>query len=214
MQITITKENKKRKYNVIRSWNDVTLEKWAKLITSKTKTKSKEALETIKLLSDIPEKILKQLTLNDTAELMKYLSKLQAEENTIFNRIIEIDNKEYGFHPNLELITLGEYADIENYIDAGLQDNLDKVMSVLYRPITEKKNNSYSIEAYDGTKAEVRAEIFKSMKARDVHNSLVFFWILGKELLIRLPSFLLNLKKKVVEQVQKNNLQGSGDGLQ
>ena len=181
MQITITKENKKRKYNVIRSWNDVTLDKWAKLITSKTKTKSKEAIETIKLLSDIPEKILKQLTLNDTAELMKYLSKLQAEENTVFNRIIEIDNKEYGFHPNLELITLGEYADIENYIDSGLQDNLDKVMSVLYRPITEKKNNSYSIEAYDGTKAEVRAEIFKSMKARDVHNSLVFFWILGKE---------------------------------
>ena len=89
MQITITKENKKRKYNVIRSWNDVTLDKWAKLITSKTKTKSKEAIEPIKLLSDIPEKILKQLTLNDTAELMKYLSKLQAEENTVFNRIIE-----------------------------------------------------------------------------------------------------------------------------
>ena len=206
MQITITKENKKRKYNVIRSWNDVTLDKWAKLITSKTKTKSKEAIETIKLLSDIPEKILKQL--------MKYLSKLQAEENTVFNRIIEIDNKEYGFHPNLELITLGEYADIENYIDSGLQDNLDKVMSVLYRPITEKKNNSYSIEAYDGTKAEVRAEIFKSMKARDVHNSLVFFWILGKELLIRLPSFLIKLQTKAVEQVQKNNLQESGDGLQ
>ena len=145
---------------------------------------------------------------------MKYLSKLQAEENTVFNRIIEIDNKEYGFHPNLELITLGEYADIENYIDSGLQDNLDKVMSVLYRPITEKKNNSYSIEAYDGTKAEVRAEIFKSMKARDVHNSLVFFWILGKELLIRLPSFLIKLQTKAVEQVQKNNLQESGDGLQ
>ena len=114
----------------------------------------------------------------------------------------------------MELITLGEYADIENYIDSGLQDNLDKVMSVLYRPITEKKNNSYSIEAYDGTKAEVRAEIFKSMKARDVHNSLVFFWILGKELLIRLPSFLIKLQTKAVEQVQKNNLQESGDGLQ
>tara|TARA_R110000737_G_C14357923_1_gene446394 strand:- start:17 stop:235 length:219 start_codon:yes stop_codon:yes gene_type:complete len=63
MQVNIKKEGKKKSYNVISSWDDVTLEKWAKLINNKNKSKSKEALDTIKTLSDIPIKLIKQLSI-------------------------------------------------------------------------------------------------------------------------------------------------------
>ena len=34
-------------------------------------------------------------------------------------RYIKVNDIEYGFHPNLEEITLGEYADIEPYLKNG-----------------------------------------------------------------------------------------------
>jgi hypothetical protein len=61
MQVNIKKDGKKNTYNLINSWDDVTLDKWAKLIDSKSKSKTKEALDTISLLSDIPRKLVKEL---------------------------------------------------------------------------------------------------------------------------------------------------------
>ena len=57
MQVNIKKDGKQNTYNLINSWDDVTLDKWAKLIDSKSKSKTKEALDTISLLSDIPRKL-------------------------------------------------------------------------------------------------------------------------------------------------------------
>ena len=57
---------------------------------------------------------------------MKRISYLQEKADTSLKRIIKINNIEYGFHPNLEEITLGEYADIETYLKNGLEDNLTK----------------------------------------------------------------------------------------
>ena len=51
MQVNIKKDGKKNTYNLINSWEDVTLEKWAKLIDSNNKSKTKEALDTITMLS-------------------------------------------------------------------------------------------------------------------------------------------------------------------
>lgn len=79
---------------------------------------------------------------------MKKLAILQESANNKLKKIIILDNVEYGFHPNLEEITLGEYADIETYMKNGIEDNLPKLMSVLYRPITEKSGTNYSIKAY------------------------------------------------------------------
>ena len=38
--------------------------------------------------------------------------------------VIEIDGVEYGFHPNLDDITLGEYADLETFIKMGIKRKL------------------------------------------------------------------------------------------
>jgi len=128
MQVNIKKEGKKKSYNVISSWDDVTLEKWAKLINNKNKSKSKEALDTIKTLSDIPIKLIKQLSIQDVSKILSAIAKLQASENTDLKRIIKVDGVEYGFHPDLQEITIGEYADLETHIQNGIENNLSKLM--------------------------------------------------------------------------------------
>jgi len=213
MRLKINKDGKQTVYTMINSWSDVTLDKWVKLISKKEKTKTEETLETISVLSDIPKKIIKELSINDVAAIMKKLALLQESANNKLKKIITLDGVEYGFHPNLEEITLGEYADIETYMKDGIENNLHKLMSVLYRPITEKHGNNYSIEAYGISDTRIRAEKFKKMKAENVNSSLVFFWNFVKELSIILPQYLMEQSKMILNKIQENNLQRNGVGL-
>ena len=213
MKVKINKEGKEKNYNLIKSWNDVTLDKWVKLISRREKTKTQDALDTISVLSDIPKKLINELAIGDVAILLKKISDLQAKEDTKLKKIIKLDGVKYGFHPNLEEITLGEYADIETYLKNGLEDNLTKLIAVLYRPITERDGKDYSIEAYGVSDSRMRAKKFEKMKARDVNSSLVFFWTLGKELSIILPLYLMEQSKMILDKMQENNWQRSGVGL-
>ena len=212
MQIKINKEGKKTNYNLIKSWNDVTLDKWVKLISKRDKTKTQDALDTISVLSDIPKKLINELAIGDVAILLKRIAELQAKEDTKLKKIIKVDGIEYGFHPNLEEISLGEYADIETYLKNGVENNLTKLMAVLYRPITEIDGKDYSIEAYGKSDSRMRAKKFQKMKARDVNSSLVFFWTFVKELSTILPSYLMEQNLMMIDNLLMTNSQTSGVG--
>jgi len=190
MKVNIQKKGKVRKFKLISSWEEVTLEKWLKLIDFETGTKTEEATETIAALSNIPKQLVKELALKDVAVLMSKIAELQQKQDTKLKRIIEIEGVEYGFHPDLDSITLGEYADIETFIKNGIEKHLAELMAVLYRPIKEKKNDIYIIDAYDGN-IRLRTEEMKKMSAEQVQSALVFFYNLGRELSAILPLYLM-----------------------
>jgi hypothetical protein len=106
---------------------------------------------------------------------MSKMAELQAEQNSSLKRVIEVKGKRYGFHPNLDEITLGEFADIETFIKSDIEKNLPELMAILYRPIVEENNDVYTIKAYDGD-ISIRAEEMKQMSAEQVQSALVFFW--------------------------------------
>ena len=121
-----------------------------KLIDLRTKSKTKEAEGTIALLSDIPKQLIKKLPLRDVAVLMGKAAETQSKQDNVLLKVFKIDGIEYGMHPDLSSLTLGEYADMENFIKSGIEKNMPECMAILFRPIIEKKNNAYTIEAYDG----------------------------------------------------------------
>ena len=211
MKVKIKKDDKIKEFKLISKWSDVTLEKWLKLIDLETGSKTKEAAETIAALSDIPKQLIKELSIKDVAVIMSRIAELQQKQDSSLKRIIEINGVEYGFHPDLDSITLGEYADIETFIKNGIETQLAKMMAVLYRPITEKKGNIYTIEAYDGD-IRMRTQEMKQMSAEQVQSALVFFWHLGKELSLILPSYLMERLKEMNQQLPQNPSQKSGDG--
>ena len=199
MKVKVKKEGKVKEFKLISSWKDVTLEKWLKLIDFETGTKTEEATETIAALSNIPKQLVKELALKDVAVLMSKIAKLQQKQDTKLKNIIEIEGVEYGFHPDLDSITLGEYADIETFIKSGVEKHLPELMAVLYRPIKEKKNDIYIINSYDGN-IRLRTEEMKKMSAEQVQSALVFFYTFGKELSTILPSFLMEQLKEMQTQ--------------
>ena len=176
MKIKIKKDKEVKVFTLIKSWSDVTLETWLKLISFTEYSKSEEAAETIAALSDIPKKLVKELSLYNVSVIMSRIAALQSKQNTNLKKIIKINGVEYGFHPDLDSITLGEYADIETFIKIGVGKKLPELMAILYRPIVKKNdNNFYVIEAYDGD-IRLRAEEMKQMSSDQVQSALVFFW--------------------------------------
>ena len=199
MKVKVKKEGKVKEFKLISSWEDVTLEKWLQLIDFETGSKTEEAEETIAALSNIPKQLVKELALSDVAVIMSRIAELQNKQDTKLKRIIEIDGIEYGFMPDLNSISLGEYADLETFIKGGMEKNLPEIMAVLYRPIKDKKNDIYIIDAYDGD-IRLRTEEMKQMSAEQVQSALRFFFVLGKELSEILPLYLMEQLKETKTQ--------------
>ena len=200
MKVKIKKGVKSKEFNLINSWSDVTLELWLKLIDFETGTKTEEATETIAALSDIPRQLVKELALSDVAVIMSKIGELQAKQDTDLKRLIEINDVEYGFMPDLDSISLGQYADIETFIKNGIDKNLPELMAVLYSPVKKKNDNGvYIIDAYDGD-IRLRAEEMKQMSAEQVQSALMFFFALGKVLSEILPLYLMERLKETKTQ--------------
>ena len=211
MKVKIKKDGKKETYSTINSWSDVSLESWMKLIEVETGSQAIQAEETIAELSDIPKTLIKELSLRDVAVIMGKVAELQSKQDTTLKKIIKIAGIEYAMHPDLSELTLGEYADIETFIKGGLENNMPELMAVLFRPIKERNGSAYVIDAYDGN-ITIRAEEMKKMSAEQVQNALVFFYHLGKELLMTLPLYLMERTQEIVEKQKTEVLQKSGGG--
>ena len=210
MKLKIQKAGKTQEFNLINSWSEVNLDKWAKLVSMKTKTNSQEAVETISVLADMPKRLIKELAIKDVSKILEKIAVMQSQAESKLTKIITIDDIEYGFHPNLDELTLGEYADIETLINNNIEDNLAELMAILFRPIIEKKNKIYTIGSYDA-EITIRAEAMKKMSGQQVQNAMVFFWIFGKELLRILPLYLMELSLKKIQELK--DLEKGGVGL-
>jgi hypothetical protein len=211
MKVKINKDGKVKEFKLINKWEDVTIETYSKLMTFTNGTKSSEALATLTELSNIPKELLNQLELKHIVLMLEKLSHLQSQEDTTLKNIIEINGVEYGFMPDLDSISLGQYADIETFIKNGIDKNLPELMAVLYSPIKVKKNDIYIIEPYDGD-IRLRAEEMKQMSATQVHSALVFFYHFGSVLLTTLQLSLIEVLQGMKTQSQVNPLPTSGVG--
>jgi len=198
MKVRIKEKGKKKVYNVINNWNDVTLDRWVKLLAIKNVSKTKEARETILALSDIPNKLLDKLEITHIALIMQELSKMQKDSDSSLREIIVIDGVEYGFHPDLDSITLGEFADLETYV-ADIENKMPEIMAILFRPVIDKHNDYYKIEAYDGN-IKLRAEIMRNITANKVHDALVFFYNFAGVFLPTMLSCLTNHIRETKKQ--------------
>ena len=90
--------------------------------------------------------------------------------------IFRMDGIQYGFIPNLEDMTFGEYVDLDSNI-SDFQE-MHKAMAVLYRPIEKKFKGQYTIEPYEAKEAD----FMKAMPMDVVFGSMIFFYHLGSDL--------------------------------
>ena len=110
----------------------------------------------------------------------------------------------YGFIPNLQDMSFGEYIDLDTFI--GDMENIHKAMAVLYRPIKQRHKHQYLIEDY---KAE-DTNIMKDMPMDAVLSSILFFYNLGMDLS---KAMLNSLQEEETSLLQQEILGKNGDGI-
>ena len=164
-------------------------------------------IKAIEIFCGLKYKDVRNIKKTDFNAILSVLERTLSEKG-IFVSKFNLNGVEYGFIPDLENISSGEWIDLENY----LQDVKDwhKAMAVLYRPITFKKGDLYLIEEYDGS--EKYAETMKYANVSDVLGAQVFFYHLGIDLLKALANFLTKTEKSLTYQ-QKQTLQSVTDGI-
>jgi len=119
-----------------------------------------------------------------------------------------IKDVEFGFIPNLDKMTQGEFIDISNY-GTDVKE-MHKLMSVLFRPIKKKDSlGNYEIINYQGTKQY--ADIMKHMPLSIVNGALVFFSSLANELVNYTAKYMVG--EQVKGKAQQTTLK-NGDGMQ
>tara|TARA_R110002020_G_scaffold297400_2_gene513200 strand:+ start:361 stop:987 length:627 start_codon:yes stop_codon:yes gene_type:complete len=203
MEITLVKGKKKTKHQMPTDWNDITLDQYVNVIKKAKQVGLRElekVLQIISILTGIDEEDLYRLSTKNIARLGGYVSQLLGSlPEDELNHIIEVEGVEYGFHTKLADITMGEWVDIDTYISNGVEDNLHKIMSVLYRPIIAKEGEKYAIEEYKPD--EERQELFKhNLKVGDFYGVSVFFSDLGRELLESSLNFSI---RKITEETEE-----------
>lgn len=164
----------------------------------------------VSLFCGIELKDVIKIKATDLTDMVEHFNKLFSK-NPPFKQRFKIGDIEYGFIPNLEQISWGEYIDAEKYL--GSWENMHKAMAVLYRPIIKTKGDKYEIMEYEGT-----SEYSDLMKFTPVSIALgasVFFWTLGLELLEALGDYLERETKKMSKTTgaNKHNLESNGDGI-
>tara|TARA_R110002049_G_scaffold182339_1_gene350034 strand:+ start:111 stop:713 length:603 start_codon:yes stop_codon:yes gene_type:complete len=189
MQISLNNKGTEEKFTLISSWNDVTVENYARLVKYNDLSGAQKSLHTIGLFTDIPKYLIKQIDVVSLGQMLSTINQLQQEDTEVYTHTFTHEGVEYGMIPDLSAITLGEYADIETFINRDIIGNLCNIASVLFRPIKSKDKDSYTVEAYELTSAKERAKSFKTLSASQVQSALVFFWNLGSGLLATLGLF-------------------------
>ena len=147
------------------------------------------------------------------------LNELIAHFTTLFSQVpkfqptFKIGDIEFGFIPELEEISFGEYVDLDSHLQSW--DNFHKAMSVLYRPIKTRKGDKYDIKDYDPS-VDMQ-ELMKFAPLDVCIAASLFFWTLESDLL---QATLNYLEKEIAKEknlsltlAKQLNLPKDGDGI-
>jgi hypothetical protein len=163
----------------------------------------------VQTFCNIDLKDVAEIRFKDVLEITASLGKMFNVQSHKFINRFKLGGVEFGFIPDLEDMTFGEYTDLDTYI--GDWENMHKAMAVLFRPITKKGlNNTYEIEKYNGS--ITYSDVMKHAPLDVVFGANVFFYNLGNELLKSSMTYLEN-NKEIQIFLQQHNSEKDGVGI-
>lgn len=161
----------------------------------------------IQIFCGVPLNYVTEMKHKDVNDIANKIISLFGQKPKLINRFT-IGNLEFGFIPNLDEMTSGEYIDLDSYISNW--EEMHKAMAVLYRPIVEKQKDKYRIESY--VSSINYAEVMAEMPLDVAISATVFFWTLGLELLSSTATYL-GKDKQTMDILKQHNSENGGDGI-
>jgi len=173
-------------------WSDLTLGELQVMMTSENQLERISACtgKSVDKLRTMPQKLIEAAG--------AHIDQLLTQETARFEKVVEMDGKRFGFVPDWDAFTAGEWIDLENYLE-DFWKNAHKVMSVLFREVTYELGDKYEVKKYT---AKEDASIFEEMPADLVSGTLLFFWTTRNELLHDMKSSLLEVAEAAIRSAK------------
>jgi hypothetical protein len=189
--------------------SEITLGQYMRFLTIVEQNEESDFLQDklIQIFCNVDLKYIAQIKRKKIVEIVNTVNSLFENIPPFKNKFI-LDGIEYGFIPNLDDMTQGEYMDLDNYIFDNKE--MHKAMAVMFRPIINKLKDKYTIERYAGS--DIYSEKMLNAPLDVVLSARVFFYHLGNELL---KSTLTYLEENPAVQniLNKHNSENDGDGI-
>lgn len=195
------------------SLSEIPLSRYQQFIKTKEASNDDEfiAQKMIQIFCGIDLKDVGKIKMKHLNELIAHFTKVFSEKPKLIRRF-KIKDIEFGFIPKLDEITFGEYVDLENHLQNW--KTYHKAMAVMYRPISEKNKDTYTIVDYEPN--EDMQELMKFAPLDVAISSSVFFWTIASELLNLTINYLqkeLTMMTNSSSIAKDKTLDVNGDGI-
>ena len=185
------------------SWADVKLKNYQDYIKALKPYEGSEVYQQVLIekainhFCELSTEQLNRLPMENYQGLISYMNELHEQGPTLsLVKKFEIGDTKYGFIPSLDHMTYGEYLDLSTYFQ-DMWPNMPTIMSILYRPIVEELNETYSIQPYSGTSEDLE-ELFANKITMDiVWGAIGFFLYLQKDLFTGMVTYSIQSLKKM-----------------
>lgn len=215
----------------------LTVEQYDKISRVRSDDKLENVVNVIHALTGYETEEIETWSIPSIKEVYSHYHKLFKDTNE-FHAIIEWEGQLYGYS-DIKKMSFGCYVDLEN-LCKDLENNLHKIVPILYRPITKHKFNSlsfqvkqkvkmlnnkvenvfdyYEIEEYDSKKRKMIEDKFKSFPAFIVLGALSFFLSTASLYLnstaysekILTERMMDNNQKEIIKTLLQNTTAGGG----
>lgn len=187
--------------------NEITLGQYQKFLSIAENNKEGEFLDAkmIEIFCGISLAETYKLKMSSVTAILDILKEMLEQKPQHIVQF-KMNGVRYGFVPDLDELTLGEYIDLDNNISKW--DQIHIAMNVLYRPIKDSKGVNYNIKDYDTSNSDK----MKNMPLGAAMGSIFFFYNLGLEL--SRHTILSSNNQTEMEGIQEQlTLQQNGDGI-
>ena len=165
------------------------------------------AQRTVEVFCGIPFSNVILMSHKDVKEISQNMVELVSKD-VEFKHRFKIKSQEFGFMPDMEEMTSGEFADLCAYI--GKPEDMHKAMAVMFRPISKKIGDKYSIHPYNGSKEF--GDLMKFMPLGIALGAMVFFYSLAKDLTNAIHRYTLQEVEKEISQDKQISVK-DGDSI-
>ncbi len=183
--------------NVPTKMQDITLEQYQKFLkecTDESLSEEKIAIKMLEIFCGLPVNNTLKLRMSDVFKVCEQINTALNEKPPLISRW-KFDKLEFGFIPQLDDMTFGEYVDVDTYIVDW--ENMHKAMAVLYRPVLQNYKGSYEIEEYKG---DTYWDLMKQMPLNLVMGCMLFFWNLERDLVLVMRNSLKSQKNPILQE--------------
>jgi hypothetical protein len=192
---------------------EITVKQYSEFVKIQSNNQDDEfiAMKMVSIFCNMELSEVSKISYSSIIDIVQHLNTLFTQKNELVRRFT-LGGVEFGFIPNLEDISFGEYVDLEANLTSF--ETMHKAMAVMYRPIVREQKNRYDIQSYESSSNF--AEVMEFAPISIALAAQVFFWNLGKELLQATMDYLEKTmsKKQKATLAKQLNLENGGDGIQ